>query len=91
MSKVEKITEAEVTEVTEEVVAPQITLQELATLREAMNIAISRGTFKPEELVAVGTVFGSLDTFLKYVEAQSKAASEAEAESDQVTAEPEEA
>ena len=52
---------------TEEVQAPHgLSLQDLQTVLSIINITTERGAFKPNELVAVGTVY---DKFAAFVEA----------------------
>jgi len=69
--------------------APIIMPNQLKVIREIISLASQRGAFRGEELTTVGTHFDLLDNFIKYFEAAQKAAEEAE--SDQATAEPEEA
>lgn len=51
-----------------------LNIQDLAVMRGVIELATERGTFKAQELAAVGTLFNKLDTFLKTVEEQAKAA-----------------
>ncbi len=46
---------------------PDLTVQDLQALRSIIDVASSRGAFKPNEMTAVGTVYTKLDTFLKAV------------------------
>lgn len=48
---------------------PDLTVQDLQALRSIIDVASSRGAFKPNEMTAVGTVYTKLDTFLKAVAA----------------------
>jgi len=52
----------------------ELTLQDLAAIKSVIDVASSRGAFKPNEMVAVGTVYNKLAGFLDAVAAQSKAA-----------------
>ena len=58
---------------TEEVTAPaeqqgpDLTVQDLQALKNIVDVASSRGAFKPNEMVAVGSVYTKLETFLKAV------------------------
>lgn len=58
---------------TEEVAAPaeqqgpDLTVQDLQALKNIVDVASSRGAFKPNEMVAVGSVYTKLETFLKAV------------------------
>lgn len=57
---------------------PQLSINDLFVLRGIIDVCSTRGAFKANELTTVGTVFNKLDTFLKVIEEQQKAA-EAEA------------
>ncbi len=46
---------------------PDLTVQDLQALKSIIDVASSRGAFKPNEMTAVGTVYTKLDTFLKAV------------------------
>lgn len=56
----------------------ELTVQDLASLRAIIDVASQRGTFKPAEMVSVGTVYNKLDQFLSAVETQAKTAEKAE-------------
>jgi len=58
-------------EATEEDVT--LTLQDLAGLKQIIDVASSRGAFKPNEMVSVGQVYTKLENFLTTVKAQQKA------------------
>jgi len=58
----------------------ELTLQDLGALRAVIDVASQRGAFKPNEMVAVGTVYNKLASFLEAVEKQAK---EAQAQSEQ--------
>ena len=53
-----------------------ITLTDLASLKNCIEIAASRGAYRAEEMTSVGHVFDRLATFLKAVEQQVSAAPE---------------
>lgn len=55
-----------------------LNIQDLATMKGIIDIASERNAFKPNEMAAVGIVYNKLDLFLKNVEAQQKAAQEAQ-------------
>jgi hypothetical protein len=61
---------------TEQQNANDLNIQDLAVMRSVIETATERGTFKAQELAAVGTLFNKLDMFLKAVEDQAKAAQE---------------
>jgi len=44
--------------------APELTLNDLAVLRQIIEVASQRGTFKAAELESVGKAFNKLSTFL---------------------------
>ena len=53
---------------------PDLTIQDLAALKSIIDVASSRGTFKPNEMMTVGQVYTKLETFLNAVaETQAKA------------------
>lgn len=54
-----------------------LNIQDLAIMRSIIDIASERNAFKPNEMAAVGMVYNKLETFLKAVEEQQKAAKEA--------------
>jgi hypothetical protein len=43
----------------------EITLNDLASLKAIIDVASQRGAFKPNEMVAVGTLYNKLDKFLQ--------------------------
>ena len=55
-----------------------LTIQDLAIMKQIIDIASERSAFKPAEMAAVGTVYTKLDHFLKTVEEQQKAAKAAQ-------------
>jgi hypothetical protein len=60
-----------------------LTIQDLATMKGIIELASERSTFKAAEMAAVGVVYNKLDAFLKAVELQQKAASDAKDAEDQ--------
>jgi hypothetical protein len=54
-----------------------LTINDLTAMKSIIDIASSRGAFKPNEMMAVGQTYSKLETFLnnvaKQVEAQKKA------------------
>jgi|APCry1669188879_1035177.scaffolds.fasta_scaffold271224_1 hypothetical protein len=62
----------------EEAAAPEaaadLNLNDLAALRSIIDAASTRGAFKANEMVAVGTVYNKLDKFLTQAQEQAKAA-----------------
>lgn len=59
--------------------AEELTIQDLAMARAIIEMATERGAFKAAELANVGALYNKLDSFLKQVEAQAKAAQEGNA------------
>jgi hypothetical protein len=49
-----------------------ITITDLVAIRNIMNMAAERGTFKAEEMLEVGTVYTKLTNFLEAVIAQAQ-------------------
>ena len=62
-------------EATQEQAGADLTINDLNALKTIIDIASSRGAFKPNEMVAVGQTYTKLDTFLTAVTEQAKAAS----------------
>ena len=50
-----------------------ITISDLDTIKNIINLAATRGAFRGEELSMVGTVYGKLTAFLEAVIEQAKA------------------
>ena len=50
---------------------PDLTVQDLQALKSVIDVASSRGAFRPNEMTAVGNVYTKLETFLKAVATQS--------------------
>ena len=48
----------------------QITVQDLASLHNVIDLAVQRGAFRGNEMTAVGTLFDKLAAFLKYAQDQ---------------------
>tara|TARA_B110000503_G_scaffold28131_1_gene44944 strand:- start:23293 stop:23517 length:225 start_codon:yes stop_codon:yes gene_type:complete len=49
---------------------PELTVQDLSSLKAIIDVASQRGAFKPNEMMTVGTVYNKLETFLTAVQAQ---------------------
>jgi hypothetical protein len=75
-------TETAVQETTQPEVAAEestdLTINDLNSLKVIIDIASSRGAFKPTEMVAVGQTYTKLAAFLESVTKQAEAASAAE-------------
>jgi hypothetical protein len=68
----ENNTEAVAEEVAAEVTegapaAPTLTVQDLANLRNIIDVASQRGTFKPAEFQVVGEAYAKLDNFIQSI------------------------
>jgi len=50
-----------------------ISISDLVSIRNVINLAAERGAFKAEEMLEVGTVYTKLSNFLEAVIAQSQA------------------
>lgn len=48
----------------------ELTVQDLAALKQIIDVASQRGTFKPNEMSVVGAVYTKLEQFLAAVQAQ---------------------
>ena len=57
--------------------APSLTIQDLANLRNIIDVASQRGAFKANEFATVGDAYTKLDTFLASVPQQAEAPAEA--------------
>ena len=62
---------------TTEQVQLQLQLQDLLSAVQIIQLASSRGAFKPNEMVAVGQTYTKLATFLETIAAQQQAAAPA--------------
>lgn len=71
-------TKTEATPATEQTQAPDLTVQDLTAMKSIIDVASTRGAFKPNEMTTVGTVYGKLEAFLNAVQAQQDAQAEAE-------------
>ena len=60
----------------------QITISDLATIKELINLACTRGAFRGEEMTSVGEVYDKLTGFLDTViaAAQAEATQQGEAQ-----------
>ena len=58
----------------------QITIADLDTIRNIIDLACTRGAFRGGEISQVGAVYDKLNTFLQSVIAQAKAQQEIDAE-----------
>jgi len=75
--------ETEVTEVaneqeTQAESSTELNIQDLNAMKVIIDIASSRGAFKPQEMVAVGQTYNKLSAFLDQVAKQAELAKAAE-------------
>jgi len=66
MAKQQENVQAE-TSAPEQTAAPSLTLQDLITVAQIIQISSQRGTFRAEELADVGTLYNKLIAFLQSV------------------------
>ena len=58
--------------------AAELTVQDLASIKQIIDVASQRGAFKPNEMMTVGQVYTKLDTFLAAVQKQQQESTPAE-------------
>jgi len=56
--------------------APDLTVQDLQSLKSIIDVASQRGAFKPNEMMTVGQTYSKLEAFLGAVAAQQPAQGE---------------
>lgn len=61
--------------------APNLTITDLAVLKNCIDIACSRGAFRAPEMKSVGEVYDKLAAFLQVVVSQAEAAEQAQSQS----------
>lgn len=49
--------------------APELTVNDLNGLKQVIDVASTRGAFRPNEMMTVGTVYNKLEAFLNAVQA----------------------
>jgi len=49
-----------------------LTVQDLAAIKQIIDVASQRGAFKPNEMMTVGQTYTKLETFLNAIAAQQK-------------------
>lgn len=60
----------EKTETTEQNI--ELTVNDLGALKQIIDVASSRGAFKPNEMTAVGSIYTKLENFLNAVASQQQ-------------------
>ena len=63
---------------------PQLTITDLITLQQTVEIACTRGAFRAEEMKAIGTVYEQLSTFLTALKDHAETQAETEPSVDAV-------
>ena len=54
----------------------ELTIQDLVAVKSIIDVASQRGAFKPNEMIAVGTVYSKLEKFLTLAQKQSQPAAQ---------------
>lgn len=53
--------------------APDLTITDLTAIKQIIDVASSRGAFKPNEMMTVGQTYGKLEAFLNAVNVAQQA------------------
>ena len=56
----------------------ELTIQDLSTLKQIIDVASQRGAFKPNEMVQVGQAYSKLEGFLNEIARQQQAQQDAQ-------------
>lgn len=56
---------------------PNLTIQDLGSIKDIIDVSCSRGAFRAQEMSTVGAMYDKLDSFLQSVIAQAQAQAEA--------------
>ena len=54
----------------------ELTVNDLAALKQIIDVASQRGTFKPNEMVTVGQTYAKLEAFLAEIQAAQQASTQ---------------
>ena len=57
--------------------SPELTVQDLTAMKTIIDVASSRGAFKPNEMTVVGQTYTKLENFLAAIAASQQATEEA--------------
>jgi len=52
--------------------AAELTVQDLGSIKQIIDVASQRGAFKPNEMMVIGQVYTKLESFLGAVQKQQK-------------------
>jgi len=63
--------------------APDLSIQDLASMKSIIDIASQRGTFKANEMAQVGQTYNKLEAFLNEIQRQQEEQKKAQAESEE--------
>lgn len=58
--------------------APELTVNDLSAIKQIIDVASSRGAFKPNEMAVVGTTYNKLELFLNAVQSQQQGEAQGE-------------
>lgn len=58
---------------------PDLNINDLAAMKSIIDVASTRGAFKPNEMVSVGTIYSRLEKFLNAAQAAAQASQKAQA------------
>ena len=58
--------------------APELTVNDLSAIKQIIDVASSRGAFKPNEMAVVGTTYNKLELFLNAVAASQQGQTQGE-------------
>lgn len=73
MSEEETVAPEEVTQSSqEEAKGPDLSVQDLQSIKSIIDVASQRGAFKPGEMVTVGQTYNKLEAFLAAVTAEQE-------------------
>lgn len=70
METKDQTVEASENQAKEDSQAPELTVQDLNSIKSIIDVASQRGAFKPNEMVTVGQTYNKLEQFLAAVSAQ---------------------
>lgn len=78
MSEEKKVDQTTATETAQQAQpsGAELTVQDLAAIKQIIDVASSRGAFKPNEMAVVGTTYNKLEAFLSAVQSQQQAQAE---------------
>lgn len=57
---------------------PELTVNDLSAIKQIIDVASSRGAFKPNEMAVVGNTYNKLELFLNAVQSQQQGEAQGE-------------